>query len=507
MMENGVLRENEKSANKTVAKLMCITFGFFVLVYILNVLGIFIVDMTIMTIAFAAGSVCLLFPTLIVVLLKQQGTWVKYVNILCAVIFVTISTVTLTFHVVVLYVYAIALAGLYFSKKLNIFATILTVLGVSVGQILAFVLQTLQDDNFMDWKSVIVFGVAPRALVLIAVAAIFTMLSERTAALLSNVMGAEQQKEMLNQMQNMRENAANTSSSMTDMVSNLANITNTTLDANRQIANEAAHLLQSSTENSEAVTRADAGMQDIILLMDKLSDMNQKTAALAQRIGENTQDNQKLMTESAKNMEDIYHSTNTCKEIIAELGEESKEILGIITTITTISGQTNILALNASIEAARAGEHGRGFAVVAEEIQKLAEQTRTAVEGIGTIVHQVVDNTERAVAAMEVNTGLTQSGLDNINKANDSTTMVSASNEEMVEQILSIKDAAEVIAQKSNLIADNMKQIRDNTQQNCGAVEQVTSASRANSEAATSLVGIVKQIEELSEQLSKVVQV
>ena len=49
MMENGVLRENEKLANKKVAKLMCITFGFFVLVYILNVLGIFIVDMTVMT--------------------------------------------------------------------------------------------------------------------------------------------------------------------------------------------------------------------------------------------------------------------------------------------------------------------------------------------------------------------------------------------------------------------------------------------------------------------------
>ncbi|MBP3351424.1 MAG: methyl-accepting chemotaxis protein [Lachnospiraceae bacterium] len=506
MVENGVLRENEKLANIKVAKLMCITFGFFVLVYILNVLGIFIVDMTVMTIAFVAGAICLLFPTLLVIVLKQQGWWVKYVNIATAVVFVTISAVTLTFHVVVLYVYAIALAGLYFSKRLNIFATILTVIGVSAGQILAFVLETTQDDNFTDWKRVIVFGVIPRALVLIAVAAIFTMLSDRTATLLSNVMGAEEQKNMLNQMQNMRESAANTSSTMVGMVSNLSDITDTTLNANQRIADEADNLLQSSTENSEAVARVDAGMQDIISLMDKLSDMNHRTAELAQRVGENTQDNQKLMTESAKNMEDIYNSTNKCKEIITQLGEESKEILGIITTITSISSQTNILALNASIEAARAGEHGRGFAVVAEEIQKLAEQTRTAVEGIGTIVHQVVSNTERAVSAMEINANLTQSGMENINRANDSTVLVSASNEEMVEQILSIKDAAEVIAQKSNLIAENMKQIRDNTQQNCGAVEQVTSASKANREAANSLAGIVKQIEGLSEQLNRVVR-
>lgn len=506
MMENGVLRQNEKQANKTVAKLMCITFGFFVLVYILNVIGIFIVDMSIMTISFVAGAICLLFPTFLVVVLKKQGRWVKYVNIVCAVIFVTISSVTLTFHVVVLYVYAIALAGLYFSKKLNIFATIFTVIGVSVGQILAFLLETTQDKNFTDWKRVIIFGVIPRALVLIAVATIFTMLSARTAALLSNVMGAEQQKDMLTQMQNMRESAANTSNSMVGMVSNLSDITDTTLNANHQIAEEAFHLLRSSTENSEAVAQADAGMQDIITLMEKLSDMNHKTATLAKEIGENTQDNQQLMTASAKTMEEIYKSTNACKEIITKLGEESKEILGIITTITTISSRTNILALNASIEAARAGEHGKGFAVVAEEIQKLAEQTKTAVEGIGVIVHQVVSNTESAVNAMEANAILTQSGLININKANESTALVATSNEEMVEQILSIENAAEVIAQKSNCIADNMKQIRDNTQQNCEAVGQVNNASQANSEAANSLAGIVKQIEELSEQLNQVVQ-
>jgi methyl-accepting chemotaxis protein len=51
-----------------------------------------------------------------------------------------------------------------------------------------------------------------------------------------------------------------------------------------------------------------------------------------------------------------------------------------------------------------------------------------------------------------------------------------------------------------------MKQIRDNAQQNCNAVEQVTSASKTSSEAANSLAEIVKQIEELSEQLNRVVR-
>lgn len=505
-MENGVLRENEKQANKVVAKVMRITFIIFTLVFLLNVIGIFVVDMGIMTIAYIAGSVCLWCPTILVNACKQQGSWVKYVNTLCAVIFVTVTTITLTYHVVVLYVYAIAIAGLYFSKKLNIYATVLTVMGVSVGQWLAFTLQTLQDDNFLEIKSVVIFGIIPRAMVLIAIAAIFTMLSSRTAGLLSNLMGAEEQKEILESMQKMRESAANTSDTMVHMVGELAGITDTTLSANQQIADESERLLQSSLENTDAVEQADVRIQDITGLLEELSTMNHKTAALAKRIGENTQENQNRMEDATDTMEEIYKSTDVCKDIIAKLGEESKEIIGIIKTITNISSQTNILALNASIEAARAGEHGKGFAVVAEEIQKLSEQTKTAVESIGAIVHQVVNNTESAVAAMEQSALLTQNGMESIRKANESAVLVTGSNEEMVEQILAIDRAAEVIKHKSSEVADSMKQISNNTQQNCGAVEHVTAATQENSAAAEGLADIVEQIKELSEQLNKVVQ-
>lgn len=472
----------------------------------INVLGIFTVDKMIMTIAYIGGGCMLLLPTLLVNILKRESNGIKYMNVVCASVFVTILSITLTYHVVAIYVYPIAIASLYFSKRLNIVATSLTVAGVSVGQILAFYLNTLQDDNFTKFNSVIIFGIIPRALILIAVAAIFTMLCSRTASMLSNLMGAEEQKEMFNRMKQMKESAAKTSEIMFGMVSELSEITEASLKANQSIADEAERLLLGSTENTSAVENADCKIQDITEQLEGLSNMNHKTAKLTDQIGENTQENQKRMDDATANMEQIHNSTNECKRIISNLGEESKEIIGIVGTITKISSQTNILALNATIEAARAGENGKGFAVVAEQIQKLAEQTKIAVESIGNIVHEVVRNTEDAVIAMEQNAVYAQNGLESIQKANESATIITVSNKELDEQIHEIDKVAAIIQENSGEVADNMKQISNNTQQNCNAVEQVSAATQENSAGTESLANIVEQIKELSEKLNEVVQ-
>ena len=484
---------------------MRITFVIFTVIYIMNVVGIFIVDGTIMTIAYIGGAVLLLLPSILNKVIKGQNDWMKYVSVIFAATFVMLLSTTLTFHVVVIYVYPIAIASLYFSKRLNILATILTVIGVSIGQLLAFYLQTLQDENFLTIKYVVVFGIVPRALVLIAVAAIFTMLTARTASMLSNLMGAEEQKQILEQMQLMRESASHTSESLVQMVTELSDITDTSLRANQSITKESEYLLQGSIENTDAIENANNRMEIITEQLAGLSNMNHTTALLTEKIGENTKENQKRMDDATASMEQIHQSTEQCKQIIYSLGEESKEIIGIVRTITDISSQTNILALNASIEAARAGEQGRGFSVVAEEIQKLSEQTKTAVENIGSIVRQVVQNTEDAVSAMEENVLYTQNGMDSIRKANESAVLITSSNEELEKQIHSIDKVADSIKASSVEVADSMQQINDNTQKNCTAVEQVTAATQENTAGTEGLVGIVEQIKELSQRLNRVV--
>lgn len=79
----GVLVQNEKHANKSVAKVMRITFLIFSIVFLLNVLGIFVVDIKIMAIAYIWGSILLWVPTIIVNIAKLDGVYVKYVLTAC----------------------------------------------------------------------------------------------------------------------------------------------------------------------------------------------------------------------------------------------------------------------------------------------------------------------------------------------------------------------------------------------------------------------------------------
>ncbi len=506
MNGNSMLRQNEKEASILVAKVMRITFVIFTIVYMLNVIGIFIIDKTIMRLAYLGGSVLLWIPTMLVSLWKLEKEFVKYINVVCAAFFVMLLSTTLTYHVVVIYVYPIAIASLYFSKKLNITATTLTVIGVSVGQILAYYLNTLQDDNFTTLKGTIVFGIIPRALVLIAIAAIFTILTSRTASMLSNLMGAEEQKEMLEHMNRMKENAFKTSETLFEMVNGLAQITESSLYANQSIAEESERLLQGSMENTKAIKGTNIRMEKMTEKLSTLSEMNHTTALLTEQIGENTKENQRRMDDATANMEQISHSMDSSKQIISTLGEQSKKIISIVQTITDISNQTNILALNARIEAARAGEQGRGFSVVAEEIQKLSEQTRTAVESIDKIVHQVVYHTEEAVKTMGENIVFTENGMESIRKANESAILITVSNEELEKKIHWIDAVAQEIKISSDEVAENMKQINDNTKQNCSAVEQVTASAQENTASTEELADIVEQIRVLSERLNNVVQ-
>ncbi len=178
-----ITERNERDANKTVANVMTITFVFFTFVYILNILGIFTIDAFPMNIAYFTGSVLLLLPQFLNKVIGTQSSKLKYIHVSLATAYLLVITSVLTFHVVIMYIYPIAIAGLYFSKKVTRFSAIITCFVAISGQLIAFSIGR-PDDNFTDLQSLVIYGILPRIIILICLSALFEHTTQRTSALL-----------------------------------------------------------------------------------------------------------------------------------------------------------------------------------------------------------------------------------------------------------------------------------------------------------------------------------
>ena len=181
---NKIINQNEKDANKMTSKVMAITFAIFTIVYILNLAEIFIIDTKVMTTAYLLSAVLLLSPLLINKIADPTAKWLKYLYVVLTCLFIFIITTTLTYHVVLIYAYPIAIAGIYFSRSLTNFSTILTIITTVCGQICGFYLNWRPDYNFTSFRSLVLFSILPRLLTLISFSALLLLLTKRTSKLL-----------------------------------------------------------------------------------------------------------------------------------------------------------------------------------------------------------------------------------------------------------------------------------------------------------------------------------
>lgn len=154
----------------------------------------------------------------------------------------------------------------------------------------------------------------------------------------------------------------------------------------------------------------------------RLDDMNQSTHSMAssvQQIAERADLGGQALSSIVYQISELGVETQNLADEVGGLGKLSGEIGQIVSVITDIAEQTNLLALNAAIEAARAGEHGRGFAVVADEVRTLAEQSGAATADITNLVQQIQRGIESTVAGMQQGATKTQNSLDSVNESGE----------------------------------------------------------------------------------------
>lgn len=165
----------------------------------------------------------------------------------------------------------------------------------------------------------------------------------------------------------------------------------------RTAADETKHALvttiQSTAEELNAISEETAASLLVISSQtDDIAVATKQGLSFVADTKEKSGRGQQQLQEQNNLIQVILQSVNGLEVTMNQLRTSSQKISEIVGLVTGIADQTNLLALNASIEAARAGEHGKGFAVVAEEVRKLAEETKNAVQNVSHLIKETESN-------------------------------------------------------------------------------------------------------------------
>jgi methyl-accepting chemotaxis protein len=237
--------------------------------------------------------------------------------------------------------------------------------------------------------------------------------------------------------------------SMQKMQTNLSGIIGTVVDTAGALSGNAVSMRSASDQihkridlQSQQTQQAATAMQEMSASIAEVSRHTQSAAETARSAAQTARDGGDIVKHVLGSMHCIATAVSDTSSTVGLLGEDSKRISQIVTTIDEIARKTNLLALNAAIEAARAGEHGRGFAVVAGEVRRLAESTAQATGEIATMIQEIQDRTRTAISSMESGTSTVEQGVVTTNQAGEALERIIGMAERVDKMITQIAIAA-----------------------------------------------------------------
>ena len=258
------------------------------------------------------------------------------------------------------------------------------------------------------------------------------------------------------------------------MIENLNALIGKVKNASIQLISTATQISAAAKSQETAVTDFGSSTSEIAAGVNEISATAQQLARTMGDVSSTINQTAELASAGRGSLEgmettmaSLSQATSSISGRLSAISEKAKNITSVVTTITKVADQTNLLSLNAAIEAEKAGEYGLGFSVVAREIRRLADQTAVATLDIDQMVKEMQSAVSSGVMEMDKFTDQVRRGVEAAGKLSEQLGLI-------IEQVQNLTPRFESVSQGMGTQSDGAKQISE-------AMVHLTEAARTTS--------------------------
>jgi len=227
-----------------------------------------------------------------------------------------------------------------------------------------------------------------------------------------------------------------------------------------------AHEIAATTAQIGATSRQiSATSRELVKTMNEVNNVAEQTAQLAGS-------GQTAITRMENTMRQIMEAAGSITAKLAVLSEKTTNINSVVTTITKVADQTNLLSLNAAIEAEKAGEYGLGFAVVATEIRRLADQTGVATYDIEKMVKEMQSAVATGVMGMDKFSEEVRRGVEEVRQVSTHLAQIIHQVQTLTPRFQTVNEGMHAQATGAQQISETLSQLSEAAQQTAESLRQ-----------------------------------
>jgi methyl-accepting chemotaxis protein WspA len=231
----------------------------------------------------------------------------------------------------------------------------------------------------------------------------------------------------------------------------------------------ASEIAATTTEIGATSKEISATSRELVKTMNEVSAVADQSATLANS-------GQVGLSRMEETMRQVMEAAGSINAKLAVLNEKASNINQVVTTITKVADQTNLLSLNAAIEAEKAGEYGRGFAVVASEIRRLADQTAVATYDIEQTVKEIQSAVSAGVMGMDKFSEEVRRGMQEVQHVGGELSQIIQQVQALAPRVESVNEGMQAQATGAEQISQALTQLSEAAQQTVESLRHSTVA-------------------------------